>query len=270
MNFSKYVPGGVGNYFKQYFPMGDENGSGPSSEFEKFMDYEKYIHKYNSSGSSDKADYQKYMDFKNFIPGNFSGNIPQVKNWSNNTERQDAIKDFITTFAGSNAASMPDAKTLAKYAKEEEAEEAKDAANGTTAVSESPKSDSELPESPKTDSADESNPPPADGTCTKAVTFWHLARGCDSTPCEDRSNEAECTADRVMNGKPCCKWEPTEANGILALSTRGQSRTASHTWIFRAAVVPAAGLVVLLGMGMFRSRAPKEDEDLSGCYHLSA
>jgi len=165
---------------------------------------------------------------------------------------------------------------LEKYAKEEESEEAKDAANGTTAVSESPKSDStargttELPESPKSESADDSNPPLADGTCTKAVTFWHLARGCGSTPCGDRSNEAECTADRVMNGKPCCKWEPVEANVILALSTRGETGTASRTWIFLAAVVPAAGLAVLFGMGMFRSRAPKEEEDLSGCYHLSA
>merc|ERR1712048_634003 len=130
------------------------------------------------------------------MPGKTSGNIPEVKNWSNNTERQDSLKGFIKTFAGSNVASMPDAKTLEKYAKEQEAEEAKDAANGTTAVSESPKSDStELPESPKSDSADESNPPVADGTCTKAVTFWHLARGCGSTPCEDRSGEAECTAD---------------------------------------------------------------------------
>merc|ERR1712187_312564 len=93
----------------------------------------------------------------------------------------------------------------------------------------------ELPESPKSESADESNPPLADGTCTKAVTFWHLARGCGSTPCEDRSGEAECTADRVMNGKPCCNWEPVEANVIFALSARGQTRTASRTWIFLAA-----------------------------------
>jgi len=242
----------------------------------------KYI---KGSGSNDTGDFNSYTDYKQFT----LGTMPLVKNWSNNNERQDALGPFIKQFAGSNAPKMPDVKnwsdphavTLAfagSYGVSDdmlaasEAEKAKEASES----SESPKSDSadNVKEASKVSAP--SSVSTHDGSamaCTDAVRVWSLAKGCGRTRCHYRSSESECMSDTVISGKHCCHWEQANAKGwlgFLALSSKVQRQTASRMWVFLAAFVPAAGLTILLGVGLFRSRATKEEVDLPGYCHLSA